>query len=184
MRHPSPVSPSRASAADAHVLESKVHATEARARPASPDGVRETPGRSSGTRNAVIERLTGAPSTRANTSATSASSAFATQVFRPESTQPLPSGRAVVCWLCASEPALASEIANAPRIWPVTSGRSQRARCSVRAGRHDRLSDERVANRENDRHRARCGRPRLRSPARRSRSRAQRRPTHPAPSRR
>jgi hypothetical protein len=65
----------------------------------------------------------------AKTTTTSAASAFATQTLRPSRRNPPRSGRAVVAWFAASDPACASDSANAPIAAPDASGRSHRSTC-------------------------------------------------------
>ena len=85
---------------------------------------------SSGTTNALMPRARAPGSVQANTIATSATSPLATQTLVPLITQPLPSCRATVCWLAASDPALASDSAKAPIDWPVARRPSHRSRCA------------------------------------------------------
>ena len=132
MRHPHPSSPSRASLVDAHVLEVEVHAAEARGRRASRNGLREMPGASSGTRNAVIER--------------SAAGTFDARehqrqvrqfgVCHPDLCDRTAPSRcrpvAPSCAGCARPSPRRPRRARTRRASrPLTSGRSQRARCSV-----------------------------------------------------
>jgi hypothetical protein len=94
----------------------------------------ETPGSSGVTTSATYpSRRSGSrgrPARRQKTTYWSAIPAFEIHVFSPSITQPSPSGRAVVRIAAMSEPASASEMANAAIASPAATGGSQRARCA------------------------------------------------------
>ena len=92
---------------------------------------RVSPGRSSGTRNALTPRPPAPGPVAAKISATSAAAPLATQTFSPRSTYPPPDAVAVVSCRAASVPACASDRANAPRARPDARRASHASFCAA-----------------------------------------------------
>ena len=148
-RNPRPASPSSAVGSTRTSLNTRSMQPRPRT-PSESVARREMPGVSSGTRNALMPRARAPGSVAANTMATSATSALATQTFVPLMTQPRSSRRATVCWFAASDPALASDSANAP-IGAAGRQRRQPARAlRLAAELGQRLGDERVVDGQDD----------------------------------